>query len=118
VLFANAANPGFDGDACFCLFRVCRFKLQEVRSDVQQHPYLLLPSLQEWQVRCYNTAGCRRVPTHSNSGSSSGSSGNRRLLMHPALRNVQQRCMPYIAAHFLILPVSSCCLDFISLLPC
>jgi hypothetical protein len=35
----------------FCFVVMCRFKLQEVRSDEQQYPYLLLPSLQAWQVR-------------------------------------------------------------------
>jgi hypothetical protein len=31
------------------LFPHCRFKLQEVRTDVNKFPYLLLPSLAKWQ---------------------------------------------------------------------
>jgi hypothetical protein len=46
LLCPNPLNlkPCFYSEPC-CL----RFQLQEVRSDVKQHPYLLLSTLDDWQ---------------------------------------------------------------------
>ncbi|WIA38538.1 hypothetical protein OEZ86_001856 [Tetradesmus obliquus] len=50
----DVANKLYTGTAI-------QFKLLEVRSDVHQHPYLLLPSLQAWQSCTHNSVSTAGV---------------------------------------------------------